>query len=286
MQNTSLGRTSSWALPLIASCLLAGTRPALAREPDGTRADGEVARAEQKAAQAFAAYQAKRYAEAVTLYIEAYEAAPNADMLYNLARIYDTKLGDRPLAINFYRRYIAEPGAVPDRIQLANERLALLREAELAAAQPTAPALAEAPGVAAPALAPVRPVSREAEGGWSTGETIGAVVGATGVVALGVGAGFGVMAMSETRTARDLCDDHLCREQRGIDAAESASSHATVSTVGLASGGALVAVGAALYFWLGDEPAEEGVPAQEGVQVSARLSPGPSGWSLELGGAW
>jgi tetratricopeptide (TPR) repeat protein len=269
---------------------VAAPRTALARQLDGAQGDREVARAEQKAAQAFAAYQAKRYAEAVTLYIEAYDAAPNADMLYNLARIYDTKLGDRPLAINFYRRYIAEPGAGADRIQLANDRLALLREAELAAMRPTERAMPESSGTAMSAPAPPAPAPRlsvAAESGWSTPEVIGVIVGVTGVVAAGVGAGFGVAAMSETRTARDLCDGHLCREQRGIDAAESASVHATMSTVGLASGGALVAVGAALYFWLGNDPPEEGVPpSPSGVQVGAGLSPGGGGWSVELGRSW
>jgi tetratricopeptide (TPR) repeat protein len=67
-------------------------------------ADAEVVLAEKKAAQAFEAYQAKRFAEAVGLYLEAHRAAPNADVLYNVARIYDAKLGDRPLAISFYRR--------------------------------------------------------------------------------------------------------------------------------------------------------------------------------------
>jgi tetratricopeptide (TPR) repeat protein len=278
-------RVSGWALPLIVSCLLVSPRTVSAGELEGDPGDGQVALAEQKAAQAFAAYEAKSYPEAVALYIEAYQAAPNADMLFNLARIYDTKLGDRPLAINFYRRYIAEPGAVADRIQLANERLALLREAELAATQPMARATSEAPAEAAPAPAP--PVSEPTEAGLSTPETIGVITGAVGVVALGVGTGFGVAALSETNTARDLCEGRVCQEQRGIDAAASASDHAAVSTVALVSGGALVAIGAALYFLLGDDPPEAPLPApKSGVELGARLSPALGGVSVGLGGSW
>jgi tetratricopeptide (TPR) repeat protein len=267
---------------LLLTCLLAGSpRVALARELDGAEADGAVALAEQKAARAFEAYQGKRFGEAVALYIEAYDASPNADILYNVARIYDTKLGDRPLAINFYRRYIGDPGAVPDRIQLCNERLVALREAELAVNRPVATLTAPA-APAAPASAPAEPAH-----GATAGEVTGIVLAATGVVALGVGAGFGFAAMNEAHTSRDLCDGSVCREQRGIDAAEDATHHALVSTIGLASGGALIALGAACYFWLGGEPTERPEQASAGrLELGPRVAQNAGGWSLELAGSW
>jgi len=264
---------------LLLACLIAAwPRAALARELDGAPADGAVTLAEQKAAQAFEAYQGKRFAEAVALYIEAYDAAPNADILYNVARIYDTKLGDRPLAINFYRRYIGDPGAVAERIPLANERLSALRDAEFAAERP-------APPRATAALAAPLPLA--AARGWTTTEVTGVVMAATGVVALGVGSGFGLAAMDDARTSRDLCDGSLCREQRGINAAEKATDHALLSTIGLASGGALLALGAACYFWLGGEPSERPEQAAAGsLELGAGLAPSPGGWSLELAGSW
>jgi hypothetical protein len=267
---------------LLLACLLAGfPRVALARELDGAEADGAVALAEQKASQAFEAYQGKRFAQAVALYIEAYDASPNADILYNVARIYDTKLGDRPLAINFYRRYLADPGAVPDRIQLANERLVALREAELAVNRPVAAVSAPA----APALAAAAPT--EPAHGATAAEVTGIVLAAAGVVALGVGTGFGIAAMNEAHTSRDLCDGSVCREQRGIDAAEDATHHALVSTIGFASGGALLALGAACYFWLGDEPTERPVQASSGrLELGPRIAQSAGGWSLELAGSW
>jgi tetratricopeptide (TPR) repeat protein len=251
---------------------------AAARETDGVEADEAVTRAEQKAAQAFEAYQALRFAEAVALYLEAHEASPNADILYNVARIYDTKLGDRPLAIIFYRRYITDPGAVADRIQLANERLVALREAELVATR-TAPVPHESSPVASTRAAP--PPAHPP--GWTGGELTGAILGATGVVALGVGAGFGLAAMDETSTMRDLCDRNVCREQRGIDAAESATTHARISTLGFASGGALLALGAAFYFWPSGERSES---RDQASAVEARLAQNQGGWSLELSGSW
>jgi hypothetical protein len=104
---------------------------------------------------------------------------------------------------------------------------------------------------------------------------------------MGVGAGFGLAAMSQNNTAQELCDGNVCREQRGIDAAEKASDRAMISTIGFASGGALLALGAAIYFWVGGTPSDAVERASEdGVRFSAGLSHSPQGWGLEMGGAW
>ena len=253
---------------------------ASARPIEEPESDSGVAIAEQKAARAFDAYEGKRFAEAVALYIAAYEASPNGDILYNIARIYDVKLGDRPLAINFYRRYITDPGAVAGRIQIANERLVALREAELAVSRPVTMSTA---GSAAPAVAAAPATSAS---GWTGTEWTGAILAATGVVGIGIGAGFGVAAMNETRTSHDLCDGSLCREQRGIDAAEAATDHALVSTIGFASGAALLALGAVVYL-AGGQPSEKlAQTASGGLALDGRLSQNHGGWSLELTGAW
>ena len=77
----------------IACLLLAGFMcmqgHAFAQAAPATPAEERVELAEQKAAQAFQAYQEERFSEAVALYIDAYNAAPSADILYNVARIYD-----------------------------------------------------------------------------------------------------------------------------------------------------------------------------------------------------
>jgi tetratricopeptide (TPR) repeat protein len=267
---------------LLPAVLLFGApRATFAAEPETAAADGAIAVSEQKAAQAFEAYQAKRFSEAVALYVEAYDASPNADILFNIARIYDTKLGDRPLAINFYRHYITDPGAVPDRIQLVNERLVALRDAEAAASQPAAAA------VAPPAAAPVALASPVSAGGMTAGEWGAVALAVTGVAAIGVGAGFGFAAIDDTHTMRRLCDGNLCREQRGIDAAKSAETNARISTIGLASGGALLALGAALYFW--PSPARSERPEQAslaGLDLDANVFQTPGGWSLELTVTW
>jgi hypothetical protein len=238
-----------------------------------------VERAEQRAAQAFQAYERKDYPAAVGLYLEAYEASPSADMLYNIARIYDTKLGDRPLAMTFYRRYIADPGAIADRIKLANARLVELREAEFAV-DTAADQSAAGQGQARPYRG--NPVAPPEQPGWSTLRWAGVGVGAAGAIGLGVGAVFGIKAMSGASTASDLCEGNACTTQRGVDAANEASSDARIANVGFIAGGLLLATGTVMFIVGGDEEPEQKRlgsvdvlptidPSQLGVAVSGRF---------------
>jgi tetratricopeptide (TPR) repeat protein len=265
----------------LAAALLALSRPdrALAQQPQAdTSAAADVELAERNAADAFTAYEAGRYATAVSLYVQAYNASPNADILYNIARIYDTKLGDRKLAITFYRRYIADPGALADRIKTANSRLVVLREAEIAAEQPPA---AAAPHARLRVSAAGDRASAAPDRTWSSQELVGGVVGAAGIVGVGVGAAFGIAAISGARTARDLCDGNACSEQRGVSAARDAKQNARVSTVGFAAGGALLALGTALFV-AADENSERAQSA--GVTWTPVAS--KSSVALGVSGAW
>lgn len=264
-----------WAL-----LLAVGSAVPAHADDDATPNGPAVERAEQRAAQAFQAYERKDYPAAVALYLEAYEASPSADMLYNIARIYDTKLGDRPLAMTFYRRYIADPGAISDRIKLANARLVELREAELAvdsAADQSSAAQGQARAYRANAAA-----SPPEQPGWSTLRWAGVGVGAAGVVGVGVGAVFGIKAMSGASTASDLCEGNACTSQRGVDAANDASSDASIANVGFIAGGLLLATGTVMFIIGGDEEPEQKRlgsvdvlptidPSQLGVAVSGRF---------------
>jgi tetratricopeptide (TPR) repeat protein len=257
------------ACALMAALLVA--QPALAQDGSDAAATSDVQLAEQRAAQAFEAYQNKEYVTSVALYLEAFKAAPSADLLYNIARIYDAKLGDRQLAITFYRKYISDPGAVAERIKRANERLIELREAEVAAGS-------DRPGKEArPAAAPLRDGASRS----STASQMGIVLGVAGLVGVGVGTGFGLAAMSKANTAKDTCNGNACTTQKGVDAAHDASSNATISTVGFATGGALLATGVILYFWGGARKQSEA-----GKSVHFEPVATPSRVGFEIGGAW
>jgi tetratricopeptide (TPR) repeat protein len=207
-----------------------------------------VDQAESYAAEAYEANSQKDHARAVALYQKAFDAAPSADILYNMARIYDLGIRDRPLAISFYRRYLADPGAVPERILKVNQRLQALRAAETTLESTLAPATPAGVGAAAPDGAPAVLVGDPATAEyWSTERRAALVAGALGVVGLGVGTGYALSAMAENRDAEADCDGDICSSQRGVDAAKSARRQATVATFCLSAGGALAAAGGVLW---------------------------------------
>ncbi|MGC4092738.1 MAG: hypothetical protein QM756_33625 [Polyangiaceae bacterium] len=247
--NRALRPSSLAWLPLCAALLSA---PARAEDAPAGEASG-VALSEQRAAEAYQAYTRKDYAAAVALYLQAHEAAPSGSILYNVARIYDTKLLDRPLAIVYYRRYIADPGAYVERIEFANQRLKQLRDAEVASSQGAAEADAGSPPVSAaprrapaPAAPPPEPPPRN-NSSWSGTRWTGVVLGAAGLAALATGAGFGLAAMSKANTAKGDCDGNACVTQRGVDAANAANDAATIANVGFVAGGVLLLGGTTLF---------------------------------------
>lgn len=280
MANDFHHRKASWAARIALTLPLCLSAPALAQTPAPSAAPS-VAQAEDYAARAFEAYGKRDYAEAVALYQMAYDSAPSAEALYNIARVYDLGLRDRPLAIAAYRRYLADPGASPAYIRIANGRLGELREAELAV-NATSPAPASAPAPAAPP--PVRAVAlapaSDATPGWSSSQVAGLVVGAAGVASLGVGVGFGAWVLKDADRANQLCDQNRCRSQRGVDAAQAASTHATVATVGVAAGLGLMATGATLWLLSGGTREE---PAPTALQVTALTSASELGLQLSGG---
>jgi tetratricopeptide (TPR) repeat protein len=214
----------------------------------------DVARAEAYAAQGFDAYARGDYWAAVTLYRKALSAASSADILYNLARIYDLKLKDRAASIEYYSRYTHDTGADPERLRAANERLAQLRELDKVAREPVGSSSAagrvEHRAQAQPQATRTKPAAASA-GGITTAQTIGLVTGGLGVVGVGLGVGFGLAAKSHADDAHAACDGNACRTQQGVDAAHVASRAATISTVAFIAGAALAVTGASLLLWGG-----------------------------------
>lgn len=243
----------------------------------GASAD-KVAQSEAYASQAFDAYRSGDVSEAISLYLKALEASPSANILYNLAKIYDLKVRDRNLAMSFYRRYIADPGADPDRVRQVNERLIELRELELAANEPgaTGAGLGGAgQGAGAGAGArnqfggsmerPVQPEDR----GMSGLRIAGIVTGAAGLVGLGVGAAFGFSARGKNNDAK--CDGDVCASAADVQRAKDADRLATISTVSTI-GGAALAVAGTVMFLVGNNDQERQV-ASSGFQFSPVVAP-------------
>jgi hypothetical protein len=109
--------------------------------------------------------------------------------------------------------------------------------------EPTTPAPTEAAATPQPAPAPV------AESPPSTGSsrTLGWIVGGAGVVALGVGVGFGFDALSQKSQADSHCPNKQC-DPTGLSQISDAKTAATISTIGLAVG--VVGIGAGAWLLL------------------------------------
>lgn len=103
----------------------------------------------------------------------------------------------------------------------------------------------------APAAA-TQPAPADEEPGQQPGQgqrIAGLVIGGVGVVGMGVGGVFGVIAMNKEGSAKDVCTGTVCDpNENGVELTEQAQSAALVSTIGFAAGGALLAGGLVLYF--------------------------------------
>ena len=95
-----------------------------------------------------------------------------------------------------------------------------------------------------------------APGTGKTQRALGIVAGTLGILGLGAGGVFGVLASSSWKTAQDECPDHTGCSPKAMDDRSHALTEATVSTVGFIAGGVLFATGLALYFTAprGDTP--------------------------------
>jgi tetratricopeptide (TPR) repeat protein len=247
--------SSRFALAL-AACVASWSAPraALADPPAATKT------AEELANQAYEEHAAGRYAEAIATYLKAYAISNAGVVLFNIATIYDRKLHERELAIEYYRRYLRAPDAEPAQVQKANERLtALKREAEEAPAPPppatAAPAPAPAPAPSAepapPAVPPApSPPAQPAEPRPSTGSTLrtaGVVVGIAGLAGVGASMALGLAAKSKNDDANAVCNGQACAGEQGVSLAHDAGTFATASTIAFVAGLALVGGGVAMY---------------------------------------
>ena len=275
----------AWCCTLLVTLVSGSAERSHAEEPSPPRpyvkAGEDVEHAEAYAAQAFQAYAQRDYEKAVALYLQAYEAAPSADILYNIARVHDLGLHDVALAISFYQDYVLSPDAEPRRIEIARERLSRLSMIDAAVRERSAPAAgadvtgaslggalatsgAAVPGAARGRATNTRSSGDATEGGAWTPWRVGALVaGGIGVVSVGLGAGFGVAALSDAATARKDCAGNVCSSRRGVEAAQAAAKSANIATVGLALGGSLLAASlASILFDL------DGAPGHDTIESS------------------
>lgn len=111
----------------------------------------------------------------------------------------------------------------------------------------------------------------------SSQRTMGLVVGAAGVVGVGVGSFFGLKAFSKESDAEAACPTGQCPDARGPSLRDEATNAATASTIAFGVGLAALAGGAVLYF-----TAPSSTSAAQSSSLHARVGPG----SIVLGGTF
>jgi tetratricopeptide (TPR) repeat protein len=223
------------------------------------------AQAEAISAKAFDAYGKGDYAGALALYQQALQLAPAAALYFNVANIYDKKLPDPHLAIDFYRKCVSASDTTPELTLKATARIQALSQ-DLA------------PKTAAPKTA--APPKDEAAAGEDPGRSFriaGGVILGVGAVGLGVGIGFGVDAKAKLDTANKSCTGAVCMNQAGVDAMNGANGSATASTAMFVTGGVLAATGIVL---LAVAPSRKPAAAATGFRVAPALAPGHAGVAL------
>jgi hypothetical protein len=102
-------------------------------------------------------------------------------------------------------------------------------------------------------------------GGGQTLRTLGIVAGAAGVVGLGVGTVFGLLASSSWKDAQHDCPSHAGCPAKAMNERNTALTDATVSTIGFIAGGVLLAGGLTLFFT---------APKGGSTDVGLRVTPG------------
>jgi len=111
--------------------------------------------------------------------------------------------------------------------------------------------------------------------------TLGLVLGGVGVVGLGFGTAFGLVAIDQNNQALDLgCEGNVCPPGNGASLSDSALGNATLSSVFFIAGGALLATGAVVYLT---------APRANREKASVdrvRLSGLPGGMAVSIGGSF
>jgi len=114
----------------------------------------------------------------------------------------------------------------------------------------------------------------ETASGLGTQKVLAIVAGGAGVVGVGLGTAFGLIAISKKSDAQSACPD-LCSTQDGVNKWSDAKSAANVSTVAFVVGGVALA-GAATLWFTAKPQASSGATAQIGI--------GPG--AVQLKGTW
>ncbi len=109
------------------------------------------------------------------------------------------------------------------------------------------------------------------------------VAGGVGIAAVGVGAFFGLRALSKSRDSDDRCQGSLC-DPEGLELADEADSAATVSNIAFAVGAVGIGAGTYLYFTSMPESKPDARARSKRPQLKATIGADRAG--IVVRGVW
>lgn len=258
--------TSQVARGMLLGALVMG--PAAAQTGGDAGAEDPV---EALADRGLKCFQARDFECAVKAYREAYQFEPLAPLLYNIAFIYDKKLDEPALALDYYRRFVNAPDAPTETKLAAYERIVELQPIVDKIEQDKrkgAPGPGPGPGQGDPQPPPPPPPDdTQATVGWITVGVGGALLATGGIFAL---------LADQDATTQDSTTDPV----EWNDLRDSGPTKALVADIGMAVGGAAVIAGLIVVLTADDSPA----PAEAEPKVT--VGPSASGVGLSIGGAF
>jgi hypothetical protein len=177
-----------------------------------------------------------------------------------------------------YQNYVVTVSVQPQSRQSIQVPALAVKE-EVPASSPATPAPAGPAGMApAPAPAPPPPPVVE-ERGTSALAIVGLIVGGAGIATAGVGAYFGVRAISEDRKADDgSCGPNVCQEKADFDQSAKAVSSARAANVAIGVGSGLILAGGLMFLFA---PSSDAKKEGAALRVLPSVGPGYAGIGLE-----
>jgi tetratricopeptide (TPR) repeat protein len=223
--------------PLLAAAVALG----LSLAPLPVRAAGPSVKEQVDAlnARAIEKFQAKEYDAAVALFEEAYALQPEPNYLFNIGRIYEES-GNLEQSVEFYERFVKQPGVPLDARERGLERLRVLR----AILEETAPRQPK-PDESEPEPEPEPLAQPEPEPPAQPEDQKPPKLRIAGYAVLGTGGALlvtgGVMAGLALGRANALEDQHTLEERR--DTADRGRSMALTADILFGVGGAAAVAG-------------------------------------------
>lgn len=250
------------------------TPPETAEGPETGSTEEEKDEAESLSDKAIAEFSAKNYAGAVELFQQAYEIDPNPNYLFNIGRVYE-EAGEFEPAVEYYAKFVKQPGVDLDSREVALERLrvlrAILEETREPAAEPKDEPKEE-PKVEPVVTPPPTPVDTDAQRKRKAMRGAGFGLVGAGAAALIGGAVVGSLAQNDSDKAFDMDEaDSLAARRDFLDKAQ---TKALTADVLYGVGGALLLTGVVLV--------AVGYSKPKSSRVALTPTFGPHGGGMDL----